>query len=200
MCSSYIKRWMFGFNFFLFIHNLVHCKLCDIYKVFIDINIVKNYVTITINFQMEVRLGMLGFYYKILIFCKICLWLESISKCEWAFLLCCEFGRFILHWLFLDPRVWCYKIKLICKTLFQFVCMHVFSHVHDFVNLDSVGHWFSSAWQIIQKTSVRGTWFYLMNKNNVVFLRSKECHFALFVFEGIGGTIYITIRVYVSIW
>jgi hypothetical protein len=45
---------------------------------------------------------------------------------------------------------------------------------------------------------VRGTWFYLMNKNNVVCVRFKECHFAFFVFEGIGGTIYITICVYVS--
>ncbi len=29
-----------------------------------------------------------------------------------------------------------------------------------------------------------------MNKNNVVCVRSKESHFAFFVFEGIGGTIY----------
>ncbi len=34
-----------------------------------------------------------------------------------------------------------------------------------------------------------------MNKNHVVCVRSKECRFAFFVFEGIGGTIYITICV-----
>jgi hypothetical protein len=32
------------------------------------------------------------------------------------------------------------KSNSFAKTLFQFVCMHVYFHVHDFVNLNSVGH------------------------------------------------------------
>jgi hypothetical protein len=56
-----------------------------------------------------------------------------------GFLLCCEFGKFIHIDCLWNLTFGVIKSNLFVKPYFN-LCACMFFHVHDFVNLDGVGH------------------------------------------------------------